>query len=141
MATRPVNLHSRADEQDNARVHDAGLELQQLFKFCVEFIRLRLGPDTPVLVTSVLRPNDPGSVHSSGRGLDFSLPNMETDARVITVLMELTNLVNLCFPYITTSGAPGRTCVYRMKAGDHGDIEHVRHVHLQLPSNPRWGQP
>ena len=55
-------------EVDGAYVQDAHPELRQLFLFCVIFIRLRLGAQVRIVVTSVMRTY---GVHGARRGLDF----------------------------------------------------------------------
>ena len=128
-------------EVDGAYVQDAHPELRQLFLFCVIFIRLRLGAQVRIVVTSVMRTY---GVHGARRGLDFLVESntaMTTDLEIIRTLLTLKNLVNLLFPYTKSNGTPGHTMVYRMRSGNGSDSEHRKHAHLQRPVKGWAGEP
>ena len=129
-------------ELEGARVRDAHPQLQDLFYWCATYVWAKLGPATPIVVTSVRRPGS--GVHATGRGLDWQVESnnrMATDHAVIGVLLDLRCLVNLQFPYRYVDGTPWYSMIYRQQtiaASAGSDTAHVKHVHLQYPADG-WG--
>ena len=116
----------------NANLYDADPRLVDLFIFCVQFIRMHLGRDRMIYITSVKRG---AGVHSLGRAVDFAPEGIEgKDCQ--RVLLRLRNHVNLAFPYTMGNGNPGYTFIYKQKTRNYGDDPgHERHVHLQMPAD------
>ena len=132
---KPVQILFEVETVDDVKLSDARQDLFLLFQFHVAFLRARSATRRlTISVTSVLRPDDRHSVHAYGRGLDYTIDGIMLP-EVITVLMQLREITNLMFPYVSQSGVPGTCCVYRMRTRSRGtDPSHKRHVHLQVPS-------
>jgi hypothetical protein len=107
-------------------------KLLTLLELCATWLSLKI-PGKTLYCTSGYR-NDPGSVHYSGRGLDFAyLREVMELPDVGRALLALQREVNLGFPYILGNGALGSTFVYRMDTQSGTDPRHIHHVHLQMP--------
>lgn len=115
---------------DGVELDQARPDLMALFRWQVAWLRARC-EDLDITVTSVMRPSEPRSVHAYGRGLDYTVEDIE-HPKMIAVLLELVHLTNIHFPYRSSNGTPGRTAVYRLTSGRGQDAKHRRHVHLQV---------
>lgn len=124
-----ISIPLEVDVNDGVELAKARPNLRQIFTWHVAWLRARF-PGIQITVTSVLR-SEPRSVHAYGRGLDYTINNIE-DPQMIGVLLELVHLTNIHFPYVSSNGTPGRTAVYRITSGRGSDAKHRRHVHLQV---------